>query len=165
MSAVGGVDRFVRLSYDLDMSTDLYTGPVDYLVFSFPPGAAVDGGLQLLKGHVDAGTVVLLDVEVVGRAEDGTPLHLALADLRPAGGFDLTVFEDAESRILDEEDLAEIAGALQVGWVAVAVVYEERSVADVVQSWSDAGGTLLVSGGVDVVELDRTLSAPENGEL
>lgn len=147
------------------MSTDRYTGPVDYLVFAFPPAAAVDQGLQVLKSHVDAGTVVLLDVEVVGRAEDGKPLQLALSDLRPAGGFDLTVFENAESRILDEEDLAEIAGGLQPGWVAVAVVYEERSMADVVQSWSDAGGALLVSGGVDLVELDRTLSAPENGEI
>lgn len=157
--------RLIQLLYAHPMSTDFYTGPVDYLVFSFPRGAAVDAGLQQLKSHVDAGTVVLLDVEVIGRGDDGAPVHLSLSELEPPGGFDLSAFADAESRILDDEDLVLIAQELAPGWVAVAVVYEERSMADVVQSWSDAGGTLLLSGGVDLVELDQALSGTENGEL
>lgn len=146
------------------MATDTFTGPVDYVVFSFPPGARADVGLQLLLDRIDAGVIEILDLECVGRADDGSGTRLALAELQVEGGFDLSVFDGAESRILDGEDLDAIAAALQPGWVAVAIVYEERSLADVAGAWTAAGGELLLSGGVDLDDLEEALTDTNEGE-
>ena len=82
------------------MATDGFAGPIGYLVYSFPEGASVATGVQAVLDRVAAGLIEVLDVEVVGRAADGSARLLPFAEV--SGMDQLT---GAESDILDEVDL------------------------------------------------------------
>lgn len=137
------------------MATEIFAGPVDVVVFAFPDGADVAEGLSRVLDRVDAGSIELLDLQVVGRDDDGAPVPLSLAEVQPAA--DLTAFEGVRSDVVDEQDLAEIAAALAPGQFAVALVYEDRSLAEAAATWARAGGEELLSGGVDIADLERAL--------
>lgn len=144
------------------MATETYAGPVDYLVFAFGQGADVTAGLKEVLARVDAGHIDLLDLEVIGRDNRGFPLSLSLADVSPDADATLAEFEGAASGILDDGDLGGIAAALEDGQFAVAVVYEDRSLASAADAWALAGGVELFSGGVDIADLETHL---EEGTL
>ncbi len=143
------------------MADDVFAGPVDYLVFGFPGSADVGEGLQAVLNRVDEGTIEILDLEVVSRDDAGSPVTRALADLQATTNADLSVFEGALSGILDEDDLAAIAEGLEPGGFAIAIVYEDRSLAGAAAAWTRAGGTELLAGGVDIEELARILDGEE----
>lgn len=137
------------------MATEIFAGPIDYVAFAFPPGADVGAGLAIVLQRVDAGHIEILDIEHLG-IRDGVPARLPLGGL-PAHAFDLSVFDGAESRILDDDDLGVITAALDPGWFALVIVYEDRSLARAAQAWTDAGGVELLVGGVDAADLDAIL--------
>lgn len=137
------------------MATETFAGPVDFLVFAFPVGADIAEGLSAVLDRVDAGFIELLDLQVIGRDGGGAPVPLSLTDVQPAA--DLTVFDGVRSDILDQQDLTEIAAALEPGQFAIAIVYEDRSLAAAAAAWAGAGGQELLSGGVDIADLERAL--------
>lgn len=140
------------------MATEDFSGPVDYAVFTFPRDADVGAALAALLDRVDAGIVEILDLEVVGRDDDGAPLRLPLTELH---GIEapLARLDGVESSILERDDLEEIADALTEGWVALAVVYEDRSLATVASAVLASGGELLWSGGITIDDLEQALEA------
>lgn len=144
------------------MATDAFAGPVDFVVFAFDEHASVSVGLHAVLDRVDAGIVEILDIEVIGRDADGAPVILTLADLPASAEIDLAVFDGVASDILDTDDHAQIAQALQPGQFALALVYEDRSLATAAAAWAEAGAVELFSGGVDIADLDRTLEDGEN---
>lgn len=139
------------------MATELFAGPVDYLVFAFDENADIGPGLQAVLERVQQGIVEILDLELIARDDEGAPVKLSFADLQDTTRLDLSAFDGAESGILDAEDLAAIASALHEGQIAVAIVYEDRSLAAAAAAWTDAGGTELFSGGVDIADLEHAL--------
>jgi hypothetical protein len=141
------------------MTELLYSGPLDYLVFTFPAGARADAGLFRLLDAVDRGAIEVLDLEVVGRDADGHGAHLTLSDVASAE-VDLSAFEGAESGILDGGDLEAIAGQLDPGEFALALVYLEHSLDATAQAWIEAGGRPLLEGGIDPEELAAALDSP-----
>lgn len=143
-----------------------YGGPIDYMVFSFPPGAVITEGLTQLLDCVHRGIIEILDFEVVSRTANGDAAFETLESLRGIEGFELSRFEGAQSDILDADDLTAIAESLKPGWRAIALVYEERSLASVAAAWDRAGGELLLAGGIDYDELEDALARTsiENGE-
>ena len=114
--------------------------------------------MQAVLDRVAAGLIEVLDVEVVGRAADGSARLLPFAEV--SGMDQLT---GAESDILDEVDLTDIASALEPGRFAVAFVYEDRTLASAADAWSAVGGSEVVAGGVDLAELERLLGEEEEG--
>lgn len=140
------------------VTDDAYGGPIDYIVFSFPPGADAGAGFESLLARVDTGTISILDLEVIGRADDGSGTRLTVLDLPIADRELAAVFDGAESGVLDDADLNAVGAALEPGWVAVAIVYEERSFADAAEAWDQAGGRLLLAGGVEPETLDEALA-------
>ncbi len=144
------------------MATEHFAGPVNYLVFAFDAHADLGGGLAAVLESVQAGTIEILDVELVSRGAAGEAAVVPLSVLDGVTGVDLAVFEGAESGILDDEDLAAIAAELSDGQVALAVVYEDRSLAAAAQAWTAAGGVEVFSGGIDIHDLAQTL---DEGDL
>lgn len=140
------------------MATEQFAGPVDYLVFAFDEHADLGPGLRALLDRVQQGIVEILDVELISRDENGSPIKRELADLDGVTDSDLAVFDGVESGILDAEDLAGIVAELDAGQIALAVIYEDRSFAVAAEAWSAAGGIELFAGGIDVEELDRALT-------
>ncbi|WP_449281476.1 hypothetical protein [Leucobacter sp.] len=140
------------------MATEQFSGPVDYLVFGFDEGADLGPGLQAVLERVGQGVVEILDIEIVARDVSGEPVKRSFDELRATTGVDLSVFDGVESGILDAEDLSRIASEIEPGRLAVAVVYEDRSLAVAAEAWAAAGGVELFSGGVDIAELERALA-------
>ena len=64
-------------------------GPVDYLVVEFPAGHqnfTGEGAAELLRLH-DAGIIRIMDLIIIGKAEDGTVMAQELGDLDDMGEF------------------------------------------------------------------------------
>ena len=132
------------------MASDAFTGPVDYLVFAFPSDAPPGAGLAALLDRVGEGAIDVLDLEVIRVGDDGTPTRAAL---------DLPEFAGAYSGILDQEDVERVADAVEPGGFALALVYEDRSLASVAEAWTAAGGNELFAGGVDIIDLAEAVEA------
>lgn len=139
------------------MANDIFTGPVDYVVYGFPASASVGVGLQDVLERVDQGLIEILDIEYVTVDESGAPVASAVADLQGTSNFDLSVFNGALSGLLDSDDLVVIADSLDQGWFAIAVVYEDRSLAKAGGTWAKAGGKELLTGGIDIQQLADVL--------
>ena len=140
------------------MATEQFAGPVNYLVFTFDEHADLGPGLTALLDRHDQGNAANLDIELIGRDDPGTAGNHPFNDLDGITSIDTSAFDGAESGTLDSDDLAGIASELQAGQIALAVVYEDRSLAAAAGAWSAVGGVELFSGGVDIEELDRTLN-------
>lgn len=139
------------------MASEHFAGPVDFLVFVFDERADLGAGLLAVLDRVEEGIVEILDIELVARAADGSAVKRSLAELESATHVDLTAFDGVDSGILDTHDLAAIAAELQLGQMALAIVYEDRSLAAAAHAWAAAGGTELFSGGVDISDLESAL--------
>lgn len=139
------------------MASESFAGPVDYVVFSFDAGADIGPGLAALLERVDQGVIEILDLGVVSRTADGAPTRRPLSELGATSSIDLAVFDGIESGILDDDDLASIAAELTGDQFALAVVYEDRSLAAAAEVWALAGGTEVFSGGVAIEDLEQAL--------
>ncbi|MEY9953656.1 DUF6325 family protein [Leifsonia sp. EB34] len=137
------------------MANDAFAGPVDYLVFAFPDDACVNAGLAAVLQRVDVGIIEILDLELIHVDDTGTPLRSPLDQL--PGLDSLAGFEGAYSGILDTEDVQRVAEALDPGAFAIALVYEDRSLAPAADAWIAAGGAELFAGGVDIIDLANSL--------
>ncbi|CAG7623103.1 hypothetical protein LEUCIP111803_02578 [Leucobacter soli] len=125
---------------------------------SRPKAADLGPGLTALLNRVEQGIIEILDIELIGRDDAGAPIKRAFADLDGVTGIDVATFDGVESGILDGDDLESIASELQPGQIALAVVYEDRSLAMAADAWTAIGGVELFSGGIDIEELDRALN-------
>ena len=139
------------------MAVDTYAGPVSFLVFGFPASTSVGAGLESVLEHVENGNIDILDLEFVTRGSAGEPVVLTLAEVQEHSNVDLSVFEGAFSGILEADDLISIVADLKDGQFAIALVYEDRTLAQAAAKWTSVGGFEVFSGGVDIEELSTTL--------
>lgn len=137
------------------MANDAFAGPVDYLVFAFPGEASVSAGLAAMLHRVDEGVVEVLDLELIRVDDTGMPTRGPLDQFPGPDG--LAGFAGAYSGILDAEDVQRVADALEPGAFAIALVYEDRSLAPAADAWIAAGGAELFAGGVDIIDLADAL--------
>jgi hypothetical protein len=136
-------------------------GPIDYLVVEFPDGRVAPGGFAALLDLADRGVIDVLDVEFIAKAGDGGVTRVPVAELHPADGLDLSVWDGASSGLFGDDDLAEIGATLSPGSVAVLVVYENRWVLDLVDAWRRQGARLVADGGLAADEIVAALDATE----
>src|SRR5206468_12766565 len=87
-------------------------GPVDYVVVEFPAGASNFTGEMAaeLVALVDAGTIRLIDVLILTKAEDGTVEAMELSDIEELG--ELQALEAELAELLAEEDVEHLAAAM-----------------------------------------------------
>jgi hypothetical protein len=142
-------------------------GPVDYLVVEFPAGAqnfTGEGAAELVKLH-DAGIIRIMDVLILQKAEDGTVMAQELSDLPELG--ELARIEAQLAQTLAEEDVANLAAAMDPGSVAAALVYENLWAAPFASAMRRAGGQLIANGRIPIqaiiaaVEADEAMLAAE----
>ncbi len=135
-------------------------GPIDYLVVEFPPGAEPDGdALMHLHELTAAGTIRVLDLALIRCEADGTIVGLDLSGVAATGDFDVTVFAEASTGLLDDDDLAEAAAALQPGCAAAVVIYENVWAVPFATALRRKGGQLVASGRVPVQALLASIDA------
>jgi len=140
-------------------------GPVDYLVVEFPEGQqnfTGEGAMELVKLH-DAGIIRIMDVLILQKAEDGTVMAQELSDLPELG--ELEGITEQLAQTLAEEDVADLAAAMDPGSIAAALVYENVWAAPFASAMRRAGGQLIANGRIPIqaiaaaVEADLALEA------
>lgn len=128
-------------------------GPIDYLLLEFPADRMTGEAAGALLDLVDRGIVRIFDLLVVGKEADGTFSGIDVTDLSAdaLGGF--TAFAGARSGLLDDEDLAAAAEAMQPGTVAALIVYENTWAIPFVAAARRADAQVVASGRIpaDVV--------------
>jgi len=134
------------------------TGPIDYLVIEFPGNRMTGEGWPLLVDLVDRGIIRLLDLVFIRKDEDGSVTGLSIQDLGDQG-VDLTEFEGASSGLLDDDDLAEAASAIEPGCSAGVLVYENVWAAPFAAAMRRSGGQLVAFGRIPIQAILASLEA------
>jgi hypothetical protein len=139
------------------MAVDAH-GPIDFVLLEFP-GDRLTGraGDELLK-LVEAGTIHLLDLLVVGKSPDGDVFLLDLSE--DAGGF--TLLTGARSGLIGDDDVAEAAAAIEPGRVAALIIYENAWAVPFVAAARESGGELVASARIPAVDVMRALDDLES---
>jgi hypothetical protein len=136
-------------------------GPVDYMVLEWP-GAQPGGGevMPLLRDLVDRGTIRILDIALITKAQDGSVTATDFGDLAQASPA-LADFEGATSGLLGQEDVQDAASVLEPGTSAAVLVWENRWAAPVAVALRRSGGQLVASGRIPVQAIIASLDASE----
>jgi uncharacterized protein DUF6325 len=125
-------------------------GPVDYLIVEFPAGSqnfTGEGAAELLRLH-DAGIIRLMDVLILQKGQDGTVMAQELGDLDQLG--ELARLETELVQTLAEEDVDNLAAAMDPGSVAGVLVYENLWAAPFASAMRRAGGQLIANGRIPI---------------
>ena len=139
-------------------------GPVDYLIVEFPVGAqnfTGEGAEELLRLH-DAGIIRVMDILILQKGEDGTVMAQELGDLNELG--ELARLETELVQTLAEEDVDNLAAAMDPGSIAGVLVYENLWAAPFASAMRRAGGQLIASGRIPIQAIIAAMEADEAHE-
>ena len=123
-------------------------GPVDYLVVGFPAGKADFSGAMAdeLKKLMDGGTIRVLDLVIVTRAEDGTVEAAELRDHDESEVGELRSLEAELSLMLALEDVERVGADLEPGSTAAVLVWENTWAGPLASAIRHSGGELVANG-------------------
>ncbi len=134
-------------------------GPVDYLIVEFPAGQqnfTGEGADELLRLH-DAGTIRIMDVLILSKNDDGSVEAMELSDLPQLG--ELARLEAQLAQTLAEDDVENLAAAMDPGSVAGVLVYENLWAAPFASAMRRAGGQLIANGRIPIQALIAAVEA------
>ena len=136
-------------------------GPVDYFIVEFPAGQqnfTGEGIDELLRLH-DSGTIRIMDVLILQKGLDGTAMAQELGDLAELG--EMQRIEAQLVQTLAEEDVENLAAAMEPGSVAGVLVYENLWAAPFASAMRRAGGQLIANGRIPTQAIIASLEADE----
>ena len=123
--------------------------------------ASPRGASSGYSSRADQGVIGILDLEFITKDSAGHARKACVGELGSPGGADLTAWAGASSGLLDSADVDEIAAAIQPGSAAVVVVYENRWVLGLVDTWRREGARLIADGGISASDMVAALDATE----
>jgi Family of unknown function (DUF6325) len=133
--------------------------PIDYLVVEFPVGHNPEGAsLRALGDVVSRGVIRVLDLVCVRKAADGTAERVAIEEVPFTGDVDLSLFAEASSGLVSDDDLAEVASVLDTGTTGAILVYENTWASGLARELQKSGAQFVAYGSVPV---DDVLAALE----
>lgn len=141
-----------------DAGTDEELGPIDYIVVEFPAGETRLTGEAAaeLVALVADGTVRVLDLMFVHKGDDGSIDVDEIEDLDDLG--DLGVIEATLAEVLAEQDLLDIAAAMEPGSSAAVLVWENTWAAPFAVAVRRNGGQLIASGRIPTQALIASMA-------
>jgi hypothetical protein len=136
-------------------------GPVDYLVVEFPAGASNFTGemAKELVALVDAGTIRLIDVLILTKAEDGTIDAMELSDIEELG--ELEALESELAELLAADDVVHLAAAMDPGSTAGVLIWENLWAAPFASAARRSGGQLIANGRIPIQAIIASIEADE----
>jgi len=137
-------------------------GPVDFLAIEFPRGHLTAAGFEQLLSLADQGVVDILDMEFITKDADGKSKRVDVWEFAVPDGVDLSVWAGASSGLLDDADVGEISARMQLGSVAVVVIYENLWALGLADAWRRDGARLIASGGLSAGDILAALDAAES---
>ena len=144
----------------VQQNTDLDTlGPVDYIIVEFPAGASNFTGemAKELLALVDAGTIRVIDVLILTKDEDGTVEAMELSDIEELG--ELQRLEAQLAELLAEEDVANLAAAMDPGSTAGVLIWENLWAAPFASAARRSGGQLIATGRIPIQAIIASIEA------
>src|SRR4051794_6632444 len=145
-------------------------GPVDYAVVEFPADASNFTGemtAELLK-LVDAGTIRVIDVLILTKNEDGSVDATELSDIEELG--ELQTIEAQLAELLAEDDVVQLAAAMDPGSTAGVLIWENLWAAPFASAARRSGGQLIANGRIPIqaiiasIEADDLVGATTEGD-
>ncbi|MGY1745462.1 DUF6325 family protein [Blastococcus sp. SYSU D00695] len=153
------------MSADLEQAAALdQMGPIDYVVVAFPTDRTNGEALPLLVDLVDRGIIRILDLVFLRKDDDGVVTTLTQVDLERMQLLEAALFDGAATGLLDADDVAAAAAALDPGTAAGVLVYENTWATPFAAALRRSGGRLVASGHVPVQDLVAALDAAEAAE-
>jgi len=146
----------------VEQNTDLDSlGPVDYIVVEFPAGASSFTGemADALLALVDAGTIRVIDVLILTKNADGTVDAMELSDIEELGPLQAVEAQLAE--LLAEEDVEQLAAAMDPGSTAGVLIWENLWAAPFASAARRSGGQLLATGRIPIQAIIASIEADE----
>jgi hypothetical protein len=133
-------------------------GPVDYLLLEFRESRLTGGAAAAVLDLVDRGIIAVYDILVVGKDQEGGAYAL---DLAQAEVGDFTGLSGARSGLLDDDDLADAASAMEPGTLAVLLVYENLWARPFVAAAIESGGEVIASARISAADIEAAVDALE----
>jgi uncharacterized membrane protein len=132
-------------------------GPVDYAIIAFPGNKFRGEIAPALADLVESNTIRLIDVAFVGKNADGDVIALERTELDPELQDSLDRLGIEVQGLLNEDDIADVAEALEPESSAALLVWENVWARTVTKAMRDAGGELVAFERVphDVVQAAR----------
>jgi hypothetical protein len=136
-------------------------GPVDYLIVEFPAGASNFTGEMAaeLVALVDAGTIRVIDVLILTKNEDGSVDATELSDVEELG--ELQAIETELAELLAEDDVVNLAAAMEPGSTAGVLIWENTWAAPFASAARRAGGQLIANGRIPIQAIIASIEADE----
>jgi hypothetical protein len=140
-------------------------GPVDFVIVEFPEGESNFTGemAEELLALVDAGTIRVIDVLILTKDADGSVEASELSDFDDLGALQKIEAELAD--LLAEEDVENLAAAMDPGSVAGVLVYENLWAAPFASAARRAGGQLIADGRIPIQAIIASLEADGTLEI
>ncbi|MGZ6272544.1 MAG: DUF6325 family protein [Candidatus Limnocylindrales bacterium] len=136
-------------------------GPVDYLVVEFPAGASnftSEMAAELLR-LVESGTIRVIDILILTKAEDGSVDAMELSDVGELG--ELQALEAQLAELLAEEDVEHLAASMEPGSTAGVLVWENLWAAPFASAARRSGGQLIANGRIPIQAIIASIEADE----
>ena len=146
----------------VQQNTDLDSlGPIDYVIVEFPAGASNFTGdmAKELLALVDAGTIRVIDVLILTKNEDGTVEAMELSDIDDLG--ELQRVEAQLAELLAEEDVENLAAAMDPGSTAGVLIWENLWAAPFAAAARRSGGQLIATGRIPIQAIIASIEADE----
>src|SRR4026209_1023116 len=136
-------------------------GPVDYVVVEFPAGASNFTGemAAALVRLVNSGTIRLIDCLILTKNEDGTVDAMELSDIEELG--ELQSVEAQLAELLAEDDVIQLAAAMEPGSVAGVLIWENLWAAPFASAARRSGGQLIANGRIPIQAILAAIEADE----
>ena len=143
-----------------DVSLDAL-GPVDYAIVEFPAGASNFTGemVKELLALVDAGTIRVIDVLILVKDDDGAVEALELSDMGDLG--ELQALEAQLAELLAEEDVENLAAAMDPGSTAGVLIWENLWAAPFAAAARRSGGQLIADGRIPIQAIIASIEADD----
>ena len=137
-------------------------GPVDYLVVEFPAGESNFTGEMAdeLVALSDAGTIRVIDILILTKNDDGSVDAMELSDIENLGPLQQIEAEMAE--LLAEEDVVNLAAAMDPGSTAGVLIWENLWAAPFASAARRAGGQLIADGRIPIQAIIASIEADDD---
>ena len=139
---------------------DVTLGPIEMVVIGFP-GSRFTGDIRpRIMDLVDNGVVNIVDALFVRKDSEGLVDFVELQELSDdADAVMLGAAIASQLDLLSDEDIEELAEALQPGSSALAIVFEHTWIRPVRDAVVASGGVLLAAIHIPAAVVDEVLSA------
>jgi hypothetical protein len=139
-------------------------GPVDWIVVEFP-GSKFNGEIApQLESLVERGIVRVLDLLVLKKDDDGSLEAFEITDLDDSEAGQFRAYEDALAHLLSEDDVNNVAAAIEPGTTAAVLVWENVWAAPFASACRRAGGQLVAGGRIPIQALIALVEADSEGD-